>query len=52
MDVTIIEQARCRDCKEVCGNIWNGYVYCTWLNCNVWGASEQCDHGKLLNEVF
>lgn len=52
MAVTIIDVPRCRDCREVCGEIFRGYVYCAYLNRDVWGASMQCDHGKLLNEVF
>lgn len=52
MDVKVVEQPRCRDCKEVTGDGWQGYVYCCYLHCDVWGASIQCEHGKLLNEVF
>lgn len=52
MDVKVIEQPRCRDCKEATENGCLGYVYCYHLNSVVWGASIQCEHGKLLNEVF
>lgn len=52
MAVIVIEQPKCRDCKECVGQIWQGYVYCAWLHCDVWAASIQCEHGKLLNEVF
>lgn len=52
MDVKVIEQPRCRDCKEAVDNGTPDYVYCCHLNSVVWGASIQCEHGKLLNEVF
>lgn len=45
-------EPRCGSCKEVNGNIWQGYVFCHWLQCDVWADSLKCQHGKDLDEIF
>lgn len=45
-------EPRCGSCLETCGNVWQGYVYCMWLHCDVWADSLQCEHGKFLQDCF
>lgn len=52
MVITNVDQPRCRDCREIMGDASGSYVYCSWLNCRVWGASMQCEHAKEINEAF
>lgn len=46
------EQPKCGACKEVIGDIWQGYVYCAYLHCDVWANSLMCQHGKDLDEIW
>lgn len=46
------QSLKCATCPEVTGNIWCGYVYCHWLNCDVWAESLRCKHGNDLEEIF
>lgn len=43
---------RCADCSCALGNIWQGYIYCSWLKCDVWAKSIQCKHGADINDLF
>ena len=43
---------KCGECPEVTGNVWQGYVYCKYLNQDVWANSMQCPHGDILRECF
>jgi len=43
---------RCRACSEVNGNRHGAYVFCAFLNQDVWGDSIQCPHGENLSECF
>lgn len=36
---------KCGQCKECRGEIWQGYVYCAWLNQDIWAGSLMCQHG-------
>lgn len=46
------EEPRCGSCREVTGNVWQGYVFCHWLQCDVWADSLKCQHGRDLDEIF
>lgn len=46
------QQARCGSCREVIGNVWQGFVFCQWLRCDVYADSLQCDHGRDLEESW
>lgn len=46
------QKKKCATCQEIHGNIWVGYVYCAWLNCDVWADSLRCQHGLDLDEMF
>lgn len=52
MVVSKLENPKCRDCQHANDSPFESYVYCSWLNCRVWGASEMCDHGKDLLEIW
>ena len=52
MVARLIDAPRCRDCKEVMGEPIGQYVYCSWLNCTVYGGSLMCNHGQDLHETF
>lgn len=43
---------RCGECKEVTGCVWQGYVFCSYLNQDVWAQSIKCQHGMDLDECF
>ena len=45
-------EPRCDSCREVTGNVWQGYVFCHWLQCDVWADSLKCQHGRDLDEIF
>ena len=45
-------EPRCGQCREVCGDIWSGFCYCSWLNQRVYAGSLMCPHGKDLLDVF
>ena len=45
-------EKRCGSCKEVTGNVWQGFVYCHYYCCDVWAQSIKCQHGKDLDEIF
>lgn len=40
----------CGQCSEVNGDVWQGCVFCTWLNCQVYAGSMMCQHGIDLME--
>lgn len=44
--------SRCGSCQAVTGNVWQGFVYCQYYNCDVWAQSLKCEHGKELDEIF
>lgn len=46
------QQPRCGSCQEVTGNVWQGYVYCHYLKCDVWAQSLMCQHGIDLDDAF
>lgn len=46
------QQPRCGSCKEVTGNVWQGYVFCNYLKCDVWAESIRCQHGIDLDDAF
>ena len=46
------EELKCGSCSECIGDVWNGYVYCAFLGCDVWAGSLMCQHGKDLQEIF
>lgn len=43
---------RCGECSEVCGSVWQGYVFCAYLNQDVWAQSIKCQHGLDLDDAF
>lgn len=43
---------KCGSCREVTGDVWQGYVHCAWLNCDVWAYSLKCQHGQDLDDCF
>lgn len=45
-------ETKCGQCREVYGDIWSGFCYCSWLNHRVYAGSEMCQHGKDLLDVF
>lgn len=45
-------EPRCGSCREVTGNVWQGYVFCHWLQCDVWADSLKCQHGRDFDEIF
>lgn len=52
MVIEDLNDMRCRQCSCVIGECFKGYVYCCWLNQDVWGDSLACDHGKDLALSF
>ncbi len=42
----------CGECPEVNGQVWQGYVFCSFLNQDVWAGSIMCKHGEDLLEMF
>ena len=46
------QNSRCGSCKEVTGNVWQGFVFCQWLRCDVFADSLKCQHGKDLDDVW
>lgn len=46
------DEKKCGACSEVVGDVWNGYVFCRFLGCDVWAGSIMCQHGKDLQEIF
>lgn len=44
--------SRCRTCKEVIGPREGAFVFCAYLNQDVWADSIQCSHGELVNDAF
>lgn len=49
---TTKDQPRCGSCKEINGCVWQGFVYCSWLNQDVWAQSIRCQHGMDMDEIF
>ncbi|MBR4846179.1 MAG: hypothetical protein IKU98_07145 [Bacteroidaceae bacterium] len=43
---------RCGSCKEINGCVWQGFVYCSYLNQDVWAQSIRCQHGNDIDEIF
>lgn len=43
---------QCGKCKEVIGCVWKGFVYCAYLNQDVWAQSMMCKHGKDLLDTW
>lgn len=46
------ECPKCGQCKECRGDVWQGFVYCAWLNHDVWADSLMCKHGLDLLESW
>ena len=46
------DQKRCRQCPEVNHHEFGGFVYCAWLNQDVFAESIMCPHGRDLLECF
>ncbi len=47
-----MDSPRCCTCPEVVGEKFQGYVFCMFLNHDVWGQSIRCPHGMDLAECF
>lgn len=47
-----IEEPRCGSCREINGDVTQGFVYCHWLNQSVYAESIMCPHGRDLEECF
>lgn len=43
---------RCRACPEISGDSHGAFVFCTWLNQEVWGDSIMCPHGEIVTGSF
>lgn len=52
MDVKPKKEPRCGACREVWGAQWQGFVYCHYLNQDVWAESIMCNHGRYMEDIF
>lgn len=46
------DNGRCGSCPEVNGIVWQGFVYCQYLRCDVYADSLKCQHGHDLDDVW
>lgn len=47
-----VDCPRCRQCLEVAGGREDAFIFCAFLNQDVWGDSLMCPHGENLMECF
>ena len=46
------EDPKCGACQEIRGCVWQGFIYCNYLQCDVYAESLMCQHGLDLLEMF